>query len=145
MRTGTGAKYRPRYESFLKESDNRFADISEIKAEAEPIRMRDLEKGRQTANGFPLLIEDDRIWVDSADHHNLIYGATGSGKTRRLILLMIRIMCQRGAEKEDSRICKKPRIQHYLSEYAGFFRREQVELFYGALPALSFRREAEGL
>lgn len=96
MRTGTGAKYRPRYESFLKESDNRFADISEIKAEAEPIRMRDLEKGRQTANGFPLLVEDDRIWVDSADHHNLIYGATGSGKTRRLILLMIRIMCCAG-------------------------------------------------
>ncbi len=96
MRTGTGAKYRPRYESFLKESDNRFADISEIKAEAEPIRMRDLKKGRQTANGFPLLVEDDRIWVDSADHHNLIYGATGSGKTRRLILLMIRIMCCAG-------------------------------------------------
>ena len=96
MSTGISAKYRPRYERYLSESDNRFADISEIKTEAEPVRMNALEKGIKTANGFPLLVENDRIWVDPLDHHNLIYGATGSGKTRRLILLLIRIMCCAG-------------------------------------------------
>ena len=55
-----------------------------------------MEKGEKTANGFPLLVENDRVWVDSADHHNMIYGATGSGKTRRIIFLLIRIMCCAG-------------------------------------------------
>ena len=90
------ARYRQRYERYLTESDNRFADVSEIKAQAVPIRVNDLENGKKTANGFPLLVENDRIWVDPSDHHNIIYGATGSGKTRRLIFLLIRIMCCSG-------------------------------------------------
>ncbi len=88
--------YRTRYEPYLSESDNRFADVREIKAHAESILIDDLKNGRKTANGFPLLVENDRIWVDPADHHNMIYGATGSGKTRRIIFLLIRIMCCAG-------------------------------------------------
>ncbi len=90
------ARYKQRYEQYLTERDNRFADISEIKTQATPIRLQNLENGRKTAGGFPMLIENDNIWVDPADHHNIIYGATGSGKTRRLIFLLIRIMCCAG-------------------------------------------------
>ena len=90
------ASYRPIYEPYLSESDNRCADIRESKAQAEPISFDDLENGKKTANGFPLLVDNGRVWVDPLDHHNLIYGATGSGKTRRIIFLLIRIMCCAG-------------------------------------------------
>ena len=92
-------RYRQRYERYLTESDNRFADINEIKTQAVPIRIKDLEQGKKTANGFPLLVENDCVWVDPFDHHNIIYGATGSGKTRRLIFLLIRIMCCAGISR----------------------------------------------
>ena len=90
------ARYRPIYEPYLSESDNRFADIREIREKAVPIHIDDLKNGKKTENGFPLLVENDCVWVDPADHHNMIYGATGSGKTRRIIFLLIRIMCCAG-------------------------------------------------
>ena len=68
------AKYRPRYERYLTESNNRFAELNEIKAQAEPVQINDLENGKETTGGFPLLVENDRVWVDPVDHHNLIYG-----------------------------------------------------------------------
>ena len=88
--------YRQRYERYLNESNNRFASVDEVKAQAVPVSLEDLKKGKKTAGGFPLLVERDGIWVDPADHHTIIYGATGSGKTRRLILLLLRIMCCAG-------------------------------------------------
>lgn len=96
MRTGKEARYSPIYGQYLSECDNRFADIREIKAQAKQVHIDAMEKGEKTANGFPLLVENDRVWVDPADHHNMIYGATGSGKTRRIIFLLIRIMCCAG-------------------------------------------------
>lgn len=88
--------YRQRYERYLNESNNRFSSIDEVKAQTVPVSLEGLKKGRKTAGGFPMLVEDDTIWVDPADHHTIIYGATGSGKTRRLILLLLRIMCCAG-------------------------------------------------
>lgn len=89
-------KYSSIYEPYLAESDNRFADVREIRAQAVSVEIDALKKGENTVNGFPLLVENDRVWVDHADHHNMLYGATGSGKTRRIILLLIRIMCCAG-------------------------------------------------
>ena len=80
--------YRQRYERYLNESDNRFASVDEVKAQAVPVSLEDLKRGKKTAGGFPMLVERDSVWVDPADHHTIIYGATGSGKTRRLILLL---------------------------------------------------------
>lgn len=90
------AKYSSIYEPYLTEDDNRFADVREIRAQAEPVEVDALKNGENTVSGFPLLVENDRVWVDSADHHNMIYGATGCGKTRRIIFLLIRIMCCAG-------------------------------------------------
>ena len=90
------SKYRQRYERYLIESDNRFANVNEVKSQAIPVRLEDIDQGKATASGFPMLVENDCVWLDPADHHNLIYGATGSGKTRRIIFLLIRIMCCAG-------------------------------------------------
>ena len=90
------AQYRQRYERYLNEGGNRFADVNEVREQAESINISDLKKGKKTSGGFPLMVDNDHIWIDPADHHNLIYGATGSGKTRRLILILIRIMCCAG-------------------------------------------------
>lgn len=90
------AGYRQRYERYLDERDNRFANVDEVKAHAVPVSTDDLENGRKTVGGFPMLVENDRVWVDRGDHHNLVYGATGSGKTRRFIFLLIRILCCTG-------------------------------------------------
>lgn len=89
-------KYRQRYERYLTESDNRFAGIDEVRSQAVPVSLEALRKGDRTESGIPLLVEKDRIWVDPADHHSILYGATGSGKTRRLILILLRIMCCAG-------------------------------------------------
>ena len=90
------SKYRQRYERYLIESDNRFANVNEVKSQAIPVRLEDIDQGKATASGFPMLVENDCVWLDPVDHHNLIYGATGSGKTRRIIFLLIRIMCCAG-------------------------------------------------
>ena len=92
-----GARYRQRYERFLSESDNRFADTTEVKAESEPIRIDHLKKEKKIKGGIPMLVQDGCVWVDPGDHHNLIYGATGSGKTRRIIFLLLWIMCCEGS------------------------------------------------
>lgn len=91
-----GVKYKQKYERYLRETANRFADIKEVKEETEAVKIKDLKKGKKTSGGFPLMVDHDHIWVDPLDHHNIIYGATGSGKTRRVILILIRIMCCAG-------------------------------------------------
>lgn len=90
------ARFRQKYDRYLNESNNRFANVTEVKSQSSPVKITDLELGRKTTGGFPMMVDGDYVWVDPADHHNMIYGSTGSGKTRRLIFLMIRIICCAG-------------------------------------------------
>ena len=141
--------YRQRYERYLNESDNRFASVDEVKAQAVPVSLEDLKRGKKTAGGFPMLVERDSVWVDPADHHTIIYGATGSGKTRRLILLLLRIMCCAGMsmiipdvkgelKKKTSGFAKKLGY-NIICQHARFFQRPEMELLHGTLPVLSLR------
>ena len=90
------AEFKQKYDRYLSEAGNRFASVNEVKEEAEPVKIKDLKKGKKTQGGFPMMVDNDHIWVDPHDHHNLIYGSTGSGKTRRIILVLIQIMCCAG-------------------------------------------------
>jgi len=83
-------KYQNRYSKytdFLQES--RFASQEEVKASASKIS---LKEDHYEAGGIPLLVNKNEAYIDTQDHHNLILGATGSGKTRRLILVLIYIL-----------------------------------------------------
>ena len=44
--------------------------------------------------GMPLLVKKNNIWVDDGESHTLIMGSTGSGKTRRLITPLIKILAK---------------------------------------------------
>ena len=63
------AQYRQRYERYLNEGGNRFADVNEVREQAESINISDLKKGKKTSGGFPLMVDNDHIWIDPADHH----------------------------------------------------------------------------
>lgn len=46
--------------------------------------------------GIPIITDGDEIWVDDGESHNLIIGTTGSGKTRRVVHEMVKILGKKG-------------------------------------------------
>lgn len=69
--------------------ETRFATEEEIIGAGKRIGLYD--KGILAA-GMPLCVRQNDVIVNTKDQHNLILGATGSGKTRRLILLMMNLL-----------------------------------------------------
>lgn len=57
-----------------------------------------LKKGQQYCGGVPLLYdaESQRIYVDSTDTHSLVFGATGSLKTRSIVMPTIKMLSYAG-------------------------------------------------
>lgn len=83
------------YEKYLNESfsygDSRFAYESEITEDAFECTLDKSEKG-----GIPLFKTGDKIFVDADDSHSIIFGASGSMKTRRLIMPLINYLISSG-------------------------------------------------
>src|SRR5574344_1682776 len=48
------------------------------------------------AAGIPLINDGKRMWVDNGDYHNLVIGATGSGKTKCLVDPMVQSLARKG-------------------------------------------------
>lgn len=46
--------------------------------------------------GIPLISDGVQLYVDDGESHSLIIGTTGSGKTRRLVLPLIKILAKKG-------------------------------------------------
>ncbi len=59
--------------------------------------------------GIPLINNGKEIWVDSGEYHNLIIGATGSGKTQTMVQPMVRILAKKG----ESMIITDPKGEIY--------------------------------
>ena len=84
------SKYTNKYERYTNlHQESRFATPEEIR---ESGKMIDLREKCVRYGGIPLLCDTSRALVDDADHHSIIFGATGSGKTRRLILIYMIIL-----------------------------------------------------
>lgn len=49
-----------------------------------------------TASGLPILSDGERLWVDTSDNHTIIYGTSGSKKTRTVIMPTILSLLQAG-------------------------------------------------
>ena len=66
--------------------------------------------------GIPLLVnlKKNKVWVDDGEAHTLIMGSTGSGKTRRLIMPMIKILAKKG----ESMILTDPKGELYEESVA---------------------------
>ncbi len=61
------------------------------------------------AAGIPLIIKKDEIWVDNGEYHNLVIGATGSGKTQTVIFPTVEVL----AKKRESMIITDPKGEIY--------------------------------
>ena len=59
--------------------------------------------------GIPLISNGKELWVDNGEYHNLVIGATGSGKTVNTILPTVKIL----AKKRESIICTDPKGEIY--------------------------------
>ena len=61
------------------------------------------------AGGVPLLMKKDEILVDNGEYHNLVIGATGSGKTQTIIFPTVEIL----AKHKESMIITDPKGEIY--------------------------------
>ena len=59
--------------------------------------------------GIPLIIKKDEVWVDNGEYHNLVIGATGSGKTQTVIFPTVEVL----AKKKESMIITDPKGEIY--------------------------------
>lgn len=75
-----------------------------LKDELEDVSLQKKNKG-----GIPLLYDTDKIYVDNSDSHSLIIGATGSKKTRLLVLPLVHIL----GYTEESMIVTDPKAEVY--------------------------------
>ncbi len=61
------------------------------------------------AAGIPLINNGKEIWVDDGEYHNLIIGATGSGKTQIIVHPLVKLLAKKG----ESMIVTDPKGEIY--------------------------------
>lgn len=88
----------------------RFAKEDEYK-KAKDVKPVEIKAKEATAAGFPLVydLKKDLVYVDNGESHSLVIGATGSGKTRRILLQQICILAKAG----ESMIITDPKGEIY--------------------------------
>ena len=71
------------------------------------------------AAGIPLINNGDKIWVDDGEYHNMVIGATGSGKTECIVKPLVNILGKKG----ESMVITDPKGEIY--EYCGEYLKSQ--------------------
>ncbi len=74
-------------------NQTRFMTQEELAERYTPIT---LSESHYPAGGVPLLVQGDTAYVDSSDSHSIIFGATGSKKTRLLAMPTVEILGRAG-------------------------------------------------
>lgn len=87
---------------------SRWAKDKEIKTDKDVEKITPFTDTVEHA-GVPLINNGKEIWVDDGAYHNLVIGATGSGKTECLIKPMVNILARRG----ESMIITDPKGEIY--------------------------------
>ncbi len=83
-----------KYSSYLTDNqETRWATIDEIRGSGTYIN---LETGNCPTAGLPLISNGKELYVDSQDTHTMIFGATGSKKTRLFCMPMLNIFAAAG-------------------------------------------------
>lgn len=72
-------------------NSTRFTSQEELAALLLPL---DLKEQHFEAGGVPLMVKDGKVYVDASDSHTMIYGATGSKKTRMFAMPSIGIFAR---------------------------------------------------
>ena len=84
--------------------------------------------------GIAVINDGKKIWVDDGESHNLIIGATGSGKTQNVVFPMIKILGKAG----ESMVLTDPKGELY-EETGEFLRRKGYNII-----VLNFRDPQKG-
>jgi type IV secretion system protein VirD4 len=92
----------------LSDNDSRWADIEEIR-NAATITQIDIEAGDCSSGGIPIISDGRTAFVDGSDTHSLIFGSTGSKKTRLFGMPLINILAMAG----ESFIATDPKGELY--------------------------------
>ena len=79
----------------LTSNDSRWADADELK-NASTISCINLETGDCPGAGIPIISDGRTVYVDNSDTHSIIFGATGSKKTRLFGMPLINILALAG-------------------------------------------------
>lgn len=69
----------------------------------------DLNDEKYQRAGIPFIKEGEQIWLDDTDTNNLIVGINGSGKTKSLLLPLIKLLIKNG----ESMIIVDPKEEYY--------------------------------
>lgn len=73
---------------------SRWAEEAEVMAS--PCAQRIHIRENFAAAGMPLLSDGENLWVDTSDNHTIIYGSSGSKKTRTIIMPTVMSLLQAG-------------------------------------------------
>lgn len=96
-----------RYDRFYETyQESRWAEPEELMQDLVQI---DIEKPPYQTAGLPIISNGRTVYVDAQDHHSLIFGATGSKKSRLFIMPMIQMMANAG----ESYIVTDPKGELY--------------------------------
>ncbi len=112
---------------------SRWAKEKEIKAESK-VEMININDDKSNAGGVPLFMKNNQVWVDNGEYHNLVIGATGSGKTQTIIFPTVEIL----AKNRESMIITDPKGEIY-EQTSNMLRDKGYEVL-----VLNFRDPQEG-
>jgi len=90
------------------DNSSRWADLDEIK-KASTIKRINIEADNCSGAGIPLISDGRTVYVDNSDAHTLIFGSTGSKKTRLFGMPLINILAMGG----ESFIATDPKGELY--------------------------------
>ena len=110
---------------------SRWAKEKEIKSE---LKYVDPTAQKTNVGGVPLILKDNEIWVDDGEYHNLVIGATGSGKTQTVIFPTVELL----AKNRESMIITDPKGEIY-EKTANMLRDKGYEIL-----ILNFRDPQQG-
>ncbi len=89
---------------------SRWAKEKEIKEDRDVAMVRP-EMVDSDVAGIPLINNGKEIWIDNGEYHNLVIGATGSGKSETIVKPLLNILAKKG----ESMIVTDPKGELYKS------------------------------
>lgn len=71
----------------------RFMEVEECKKNLTEISLAD---STQKVGGIPFVVEGEKAYIDAGENHTIVFGATGSRKTRGLVMPTIELLSRAG-------------------------------------------------
>lgn len=112
---------------------SRWAKEKEMQAE-DKVHVVNIHDDKSNAGGIPLFMKNNQVWVDDGEYHNLVIGATGSGKTQTIIFPTVEVL----AKHRESMIITDPKGEIY-EKTSNMLREKGYEVL-----VLNFRDPQEG-